>query len=110
MAPLAERKFMCHPRSQTLATAKRLRPNARFGNYDWNHCGTWGCSDALYYEWLKTAESRGGRPKTALPAAQPAPKCTVPNRAANSRGPDAPQDPFDPLADPLDSLQIGTVP
>ena len=46
---------------QTIATAKKLRPNARFGNYDWNHCGTWGCADALYYEWVKGAEARGGQ-------------------------------------------------
>ena len=39
--------------SETFALAKKLRPNAQFGNYDFNHCGNWGCADSNYWGWLK---------------------------------------------------------
>ena len=39
--------------SETFALAKKLRPKAQFGNYDFNHCGNWGCADSNYWGWLK---------------------------------------------------------
>jgi hypothetical protein len=67
--------------TETWRVAKELRPNAKFGNYDFNHCGNWGCSDAMYWHWQKNAENAGVRPPTVppLPPTQPAPQCSVPN-------------------------------
>jgi hypothetical protein len=59
--------------------AQKLRPNALWGAYDTNHCGTYACSDANYWLWTKNAQASGGRPKTNLSKTRPAAVCPVPN-------------------------------
>ena len=59
--------------------AQRLRPNALWGAYDTNHCGSYSCSDANYWQWAKNAEANGGRPKTNISKTRPPAVCPVPN-------------------------------
>ena len=59
--------------------AQKLRPNALWGAYDTNHCGTYACSDTNYWQWTKNVQASGDRPKTNLSTTRPAAVCPVPN-------------------------------